>query len=64
MNLYNIKKYLDPRWKYVILKKAIDDIEDEVWLFTETEKDAILRVENETEAYGNNPSFQFWYEKV
>jgi hypothetical protein len=64
MNLCSIKKYLDPKWKFCVLKKAVDDVDDEIWGFTETEEFAKSEVEAETEAYGNIPEFQFYYEKI
>lgn len=64
MDLYDIKKYLDPKWKFAVLKLAIDDVNDTPWVFTETEDEAKIRVANETEAYGNVPKYQFKYEKL
>ena len=48
----------------MVFKLAIDDEDDEVWSYEKTEDDAIMRVDNETEEYGNDEEFQFRYEEL
>lgn len=59
-----IIKYLDPKWNYIIVKKAIDDVEDDFWACAETLNEAIDIIESETEAYNNSPEFQFDYREI
>ena len=37
---------LDSKWKFMVFKLAIDDVEDEFWGCTETEIEAQKSVEN------------------
>lgn len=64
MEYYNLVEYLDPKWKYVVLKRATDDENDKAWTFKETEEEAIAAVKSETEEYGNVDQYQFYYEAV
>lgn len=64
LSLWELKKYLDPKFKFVVLHVAIDDEDDEPWTFHETEQQAKDQVKVETEAYGNVPHWQFRYEEI
>ena len=56
-------KYIKDEYKYIVYKKATDDVGDEFWTYELNEEDAIRRVQIETDAY-QLPEFQFDYKRI
>ena len=60
-NKYRLRHHDVANHKWDIFKVNTDDEEDELWCTEMTEEDALYRISIETDAYDNDPEFQFYF---
>jgi hypothetical protein len=63
MICHRLEDAIDPRYKFIVYRDARDDVEDDVWAFTETEQEAKYVVEGETKEY-DSPDYTFNYSEI
>lgn len=63
MELWLLKKFIRPEFKYVIYLLTEDGAVDKIWTFAKTEEEAKEKVKAEIEAY-DSPSYQFCYDEI